>query len=235
LRKSILVAGIAAAAFSVAGTAHAQSAPSISVTASVSPTKAGTKAKPKAEKFKLSVKNDPASKTTAKSIKITFPSTLKLSTKGLPQCTASDTKLLAGPAKVCKSSIAGTGEANAVVNPFATTPAPLKFKVTPVVGKNELLFVLDSAIADAVLHGKIKGSTMTIAIPPFLQMPAPGTYSAFNDLTTTLFKTKGKNSLISSVGCKSKKHTINATIGFAPNPTQPVKPSASNSAAATCS
>jgi len=235
LRKSILVAGTAAAALSIAGTAHAQTAPSISVTASVSPTKAGTKAKPKAEAFKLSVKNDPASKTTAKSVKITFPSTLKLSTKGLPQCKADDTTLLGGPAKVCKSSIAGTGEANALVNPFATTPAPLKFKVTPVVGKNEVLFVLDSSIADAVLHGKISGSTMTITIPPFLQMPAPGTYSALNDLTTSLSKTKGKNSLITSVGCKSKKHKIGVTVGYAPNPTPPAAGSASSSADAKCS
>src|SRR3954468_24276591 len=150
-----MAAGAAALTLGAAGVAYAQlPAGSITGTASVSPTKAGTKSKPKSEKFTLKVTNDPASKTTAKSIKITFPSTLKLSTKGLPQCTASDTKLLGGPAKVCKSSIAGTGEANAVVNPFATTPAPLKFKVTPVVGKNELLFVLDSAIADAVLHGK---------------------------------------------------------------------------------
>ena len=56
----------------------------------MSPTKAGTKSKPKSEKLKLSVKNNAESKTTAAKITITFPSTLKISTKGLDQCTASD-------------------------------------------------------------------------------------------------------------------------------------------------
>ena len=83
----------------------------------------------------------------------------------------------------CKSSVAGTGEAHALVNPFAPNRAELEFKVTPIVGNKEILFVLDSNIADAVLHGKIKGSKMTIEIPKFLQMPAPNTYSALLDLT----------------------------------------------------
>ena len=91
MRKSILVAGVAALAVSTAGVAYAQNPdPSITATASVSPTKAGTKSKPKSETLKLKVVNDPASKTTAKSIEIKFPSTLKMSTKGLDQCTKSD-------------------------------------------------------------------------------------------------------------------------------------------------
>src|SRR5690348_17353685 len=169
LRKPLIAAAAAALAVSTAGVAYAQNPdPSITVTSSVSPSKAGTKKKPKSETLKLKVVNDPASKTTAKSIAITLPSTLKLSTKGLPQCTKADQALLDNPS-ICKSAFAGSGSAHAVLNPNA--PAPLTFKVQPVIGKNEMLFLL-SGSASAVLHGKIKGSTMTIAITPQLQQPA---------------------------------------------------------------
>ncbi len=233
MRKSFLVAGVATLALGMTGVAHAQ-APSVDATASVSPTKAGTKSKPKSEKFKLTVKNDPSSKTTASGVEVTLPSTLKLSTSGLTQCKATDTELLED-INTCKSSIAGTGEANALVIPFAPTPAPLKFKVTPVIGKGELLFVLDSNIADAVLHGKIKGRKMTIAIPTFLQQPAPGTYSALLDLTTSLSKKKGSKALISSTGCKSKKHKVGVKVDFVGNPNPPAASSASDTAEAKCS
>ena len=234
MRKTFIVAGAAALALSTAGVAFAQNPdPSITATAGVSPTKSGTSSKPKAVQFKLSVTNDPASKTTAKSIVVKLPSTLKLSTSGLDQCKASDDELIAD-INVCKKSIAGSGSANAKLNPFATAPAPLKFKVTPVVGKNELLFVLSGA-ADAVLHGKVKGSSMTITITPQLQQPAPGAYSALDNLTTTLKKTKGSKSLFTSVGCKSKKHGVNVTVNYAPNPSPPAKSSASDTADAKCS
>jgi len=235
LRKSFLVAGVATLVLSTtAGVAIAQTPePSIDVTASVSPTKAGTKSKPKAVTFKLKVTNNPASKTTAKSIAIKFPSTIKLSTKGLDQCTASDDALIAN-VNVCKKAFAGSGSASALLNPTATTPGPLSFKVQPIVGKNELLFVL-SGSANAVLHGAVKGSTLTIAITPQLQQPIPGVYSALNGLTTTISKKKGTKSLISTTGCKSKKHTVSVTVGYAPNPAAPAKPSATNTSDAKCS
>jgi hypothetical protein len=235
LRKSLFVAATAALAFSTAGVAYAQTVadPSIDVTASFSPTKSGTTSKPKSEKITLKVVNNPDSKTTAKSIAITFPSTLKLSTKGLDQCKATDDALIED-VNVCKKSIAGKGNARALLNPFATAPAPLNFKVTPVIGKNEIIFVL-SGSANAVLHGKISGKKLTIAITPALQQPVTGTFSALNDLSTTLSKKKGDNSLISSTGCKAKKHKISVTVGYAPNPNAPSKPSATNTADAKCS
>ena len=91
MRKSFLVAGVAAFTLGVTGVAQAQTpAPSITVATSVSPSKAGTKSKPKSEKLKLAVKNDALSKATASKITVKFPSTLKLSTSGLDQCKASD-------------------------------------------------------------------------------------------------------------------------------------------------
>lgn len=234
MRKMFLAAGTAAFVLGLTGIANAQEMPKVDATASVSPTKAGTKSKPKAEKLKLSVKNDPASKTTAAKITITLPSTLKLSTKGLDECKASDDALLGGPEKVCKKSIADkNGKANAVLNPFAA-PAPLAFKVVTVVSKGELRFVLTGA-ANAVLHGKIKGSKMTIEIPGFLQQPAPGTFSALQDLSVNLSLKKGKNSLVSSTGCKGKKHKIGVQVGYVPNPSPPAASSAKDTAEAKCS
>lgn len=235
-----MAAGAAALAIGVAGVAYAQDpAGSISGTASVSPTKAGTKSKPKNTKFTLSVKNDPASKTTASSIKITLPSTLKLSTKGLKACTKSDDDIInETPAKACKGSIAGKGTANAIVNPHSASPVPLKFTVTPIVGKNQLLFHLaaQGAITNKyVLHGKIKGKTLTIAITPDVQQPVPGLYSALVDLSSTLQMKKGKNYLISSTGCSGGKNKIPVTVGYAPNPTPPTSTSASTTLEAKCS
>lgn len=234
MRKTFLVAGMAALAVGTTGVAVAQTpAPSIEASGSGSPSKAGTKSKPKAVNFKLDVKNDAAAKTTAKSIKITFPKTIKVSTKGLDQCTLGDQELIDNPSK-CKKAFAGKGEASANLNPFSTTPTSLSFDVQPIVGKNEILFLL-SGSADAVLHGKIKGSSMTIVITPELQQPVPGAYSALNELGATINKKKGKNSLISSVGCKGKKHTIGVEVGYAPNPNPPAAASAKDSFDIKCS
>ena len=235
MRKSFLAAGTAALALSVAGIAYAQTPPpSVDVTASVSPTKAGTKSKPKSEKLKLTVKNDAASKTTAAKITITLPSSLKVSTSGLDLCKASDDALIAD-VNTCKKSIAGKGAAHALVNPFAASPAQVEFKVVPVVANKQILFVLTSPIAQAVLHGKISGSKLTIAITPELQQPAPGTFSALLDLTTELSKAKGSKALLASTGCKSKKHSIGVKVDFVPNPNPPAQSSASGTGDAKCS
>jgi hypothetical protein len=239
LRKSFMVAGAATLAIGAAGVAYAQNpAGVVDVTAKVTPTKAGTTSKPKAAKIVLEVKNSAVSKTTAAKIAITFPSTLKLTTKGLPQCTASDDDILAkGPAGACKSSIAGSGTAAALLNPSAPQPAPLAFKVTPIVGKNQLLFYLTQSPGNvkAVLHGKISGKKLTISIPAFLQQPAPGTYSALNGLKTTLWLKKGKTSLLTSTGCKGGAHKLGVTITYAANPTPPTKPTGVGSGSSKCS
>lgn len=235
MRKSFLVASVATLALGTAGIAYAQDAtPSITGTGSGSPSKAGTKSKPKPLTFKLDVKNNQAAKTTAKSIKITFPKTIKVSTKGLNECKpANDDALISDPDK-CKSSFAGSGKASANLNPFSTTPAPLSFGVQPIVGKNELMFLLSGA-ANTILHGKIKGQTMTIAITEDLQMPAPSVYSALGGLSATIKNKKGKNALISSIGCNGGKHTIGVEVAYASNPNPPAASSAKDTFDIKCS
>jgi len=239
LRKSFLVAGTATLAFSVAGVAYAQTPPPAPTsTVSVSPAKAGTKAKPKGTKLTLSVKNNDESKTTASKIEITLPSTLKLDTKGLNQCTTPDAVLLAaGATKKCKSSIAGSGTAHAKLNPYSASPAPINFKVTPLIGKNELRFYLEQTNGGvkALLHGKIVGKKLTISINKELQQPAPGAYSALSDLSTTLSAKKGTKNLLVSTGCTGGKHKVGVKLFYVPNPQKPSQSSATTSAAAKCS
>ena len=244
MRKSLLVATTATLALGMAGAAYAQTpAPVVDATASVSPSKAGTKSKPKSEKLKLSVKNSAESKTTASKITITLPSSLKVSTSGLDQCKVTDDELLAD-LDSCKKSVAGKGSANALVNPFATAPAPLNFRVTPMVGNKELLFYLAQVDSNgslqpngvkAILHGKISGRKMTIAIPTFLQQPAPGTYSALLGLQVELSEKKGDKALVTSTTCASKAHKVGVKVDFVPNPNPPAASSASDTAEAKCS
>jgi hypothetical protein len=237
LRKSLIAAGAAVLAISGAGVAYAQNAaPSIVVNTSVSPSKAGTKKKPKAEKFTITVTNNVSeSKATASTIKITFPSTLRLSTKGLPQCTKSDDALINGGPNICKKSIAGSGFSDAVVGPATGNPANIKFTVIPIVGKNQMLYYLPATAATTpnVLHGKIRGSSQTISIPAALQQPAPGLFSAIQDLHTVISLKKGKHSLVTSTGC-SGGHKVTVTETFVNNPGPPAAPSATQTGIARC-
>jgi len=236
LRKSFMLAGAAALTIGVAGVAYAQTtfpAPAPTATLKVSPSKAGTKKKPKSVKVTLGIKNNVESKTTATTIQITFPKTLKVSTKGLDQCTKSDDVILAQtPAKACPKAIAGKGVAHALLSPYTATPAAFNFDVTSVVGKSELLFALKQTNGgiNAVLHGKMSGRTLTVKIPSFLYNPG-GTYSALSDLSTTISKKKGKHYLVSSVGCGYK---VGVKLGYIPNPTPPAASSASTTAKASC-
>ena len=87
MRKSLVAALAAPTVLVMATVAFAQNpAPTIDVKATISPTKAGTKKKPKSEKISLQIDNSRESKTSASKIEISFPKTLKLSTKGLKTC-----------------------------------------------------------------------------------------------------------------------------------------------------
>ena len=238
MRKSFIAAGAAAAALGAAGIAYAQNpAPTPTATVKVSPSKAGTKSKPKAIKLTLTVKNNDDSKTTASKIAIKIPSTLKLSLTGLPACTKSDDDLINQGPSICKSSIAGSGSANAKLTPFGAGAANVAFKVTPIVGKKELLFHLAATGVsnNYVLHGKISGRTLTITIPPAVQQPVPGLYSALSDLTSTLSLKKGSHSLLTSTGCSGGSHKVGVTLSYSPNPTPPATGTASASGKAKCS
>jgi len=237
LRKYLIAAIAALAAIALASVAVAQNS-DVSASTSVSPKKAGTKNKPKPAKITTFVKNN-IPNTTASKIEIDFPKTVKISGKGLTTCKLS--KIQANGPSACPSkSKAGTGLTHAVVGPDRI---PLNFDVTAFVGgKNLVIFYIkqQGGTVSKALSGVISkgsggfGQKLVISIPPDLQQPAPGLYAALVDLKSTLQLKKGKNALISSVGCKNKKHKFGAKLTFAPNPAQPPKPSASGTSTATC-
>ena len=112
------------------------------------------------------------------------------------------------------------------------------------VGGNTTIIFYIEQIGGSVtkaLIGKISSASgkfhqkISIGIPADLQQPAPGLYGALTDIKSSLFNKKGKHSLFSTVGCKSKKHVFGAKLVFAGNPAPPPKPNASGTTTAKCS
>jgi len=239
LRKYLIAAVAALASIALASVAVAQNE-DVSATTTVSPSKAGTKKKPKATKVTTFVKNN-VPNTTASKIEIDFPSTVKISGKGLTKCALTEFSKPGGKSNCPAKSKAGTGVSNAVVGPERS---PLIFDVTAYVGGNNLVIFYIEQRGGSVtkaLQGKISSASgkfkqkLVISIPEDLQQPTPGLYAALVDLKSTLSNKKGKNSLISATDCKKKKHTFGAKLTFAPNPAPPPKPSASGTSTAKCS
>ena len=237
MRKYLIAVIAALAALAMATVAVAQNS-DVTATTKVSPTKSGTKKKPKSIKITTFVQNN-VPNTTAAKIEIDFPKTVKISGKGLTSCKLSAIQAN-GPGACPAKSKAGTGLSHAVVGPDRI---PLNFDVTAFVGgKNLVIFYIkqQGGTVSKALSGKIsKGSggfaqKLVITIPPDLQQPAPGLYAALTDLRSTLSLKKGKHALITSVGCKKKKHKFGAKLTFAPNPAQPPKPTASGTSTAKC-
>ncbi len=79
------------------------------------------------------------------------------------------------------------------------------------------------------------GSKLTVNIPeePAQQYPA-GQYNGLEQLDATLFKRKGKRSLVTTTGCKSKKHPFKTAITFVPNPAPAKATKVETTAAASC-
>ena len=105
--------------------------------------------------------------------------------------------------------------------------APLKFNVSAYVGGNNLIIFYIEQQGGGVtkaLQGKISSASgkfkqkLVITIPPDLQQPAPGLYAALTDLKSTLSLKKGKNALISSVGCKKKQAHVRLEAHLRPEP-----------------
>jgi hypothetical protein len=238
LRKFLITALAALAALALASVAVAQD-DDITATTKITPSKAGTKKKPKAVKVTTFIKNN-VEGTTAEKIEIDFPKTVKISGKGLTKCSLSAIQA-SGPAACPAKSKAGSGLSHAVVGPDRV---PLNFDVTAFVGGNNLVIFYikqQGGTVSKALSGKISSASgkfkqkLVITIPPDLQQPAPGLYAALTDLQSTLSLKKGKNSLISVNGCKKKKHTFGNKLVFAPNPNPPSQPSATGTSTVKCS
>lgn len=212
----------------ITGTAVAQVAGSHTTNVSISPTKAGTKSKPKAVSLKLNISNDRAAGTTASRIEINLPSGLKMNPRGFPICseaTITDQGVDACPSK----SRLGVGTAKAVVNPTAANPSNLNFRNTFFVGGRSFLnifLVQQPGEVRAVLKGTISngGRRLSISIPEDLQQPAAGVYSALTDIATTLKGTtsgRNRHGFFELSRCPGRSLKVTTKLTYVPNPGPP--------------
>ena len=219
MRKLLTVAIAAIATLAVATVAIAadpnDNEATLKVTAS--PTKAGTKKKPKSVKLGFDLEADKPG-TTVEKIVMDLPKGTKISGKGFKKCNADD--LAAGGPTACPSgSKAGpTGSAGAAVVTGGTT-TPLNFDVHPFVeDSNTLLFYLAQIPSgvQSVVKGEItnSGRKMTITIPLELRQPAPGLDATLTGIDQTFSGKAKKNAIISSTSCPKGGWKFGGTLIF---------------------
>jgi len=238
LRKYLIVALAAVLSIAVAAIAVAQSAPTL--TTKVTPTKAGKKSKPKGATFTLDAKTN-RNDATASSIIITLPKNVRLSGKGFPTCTATQINDGAGAASCPAASKikAPAGKqypssAEAVYGP-AKTPTTFNIDVY-VGGKNSLTFHVQGLVTKAInapITGGKSGQKLTINIPPDLQQIGP-LNAGLTRIQATLKAKRGKNNLVSTIGCASRKHRTGLKFVFNPNVQYPATGSSSASDTSAC-
>lgn len=214
MRKLTTVALAATASLALAGGAIAQS-DNVTFDATVSPSNAGTKKKPKNTKLRFQqTVNLPG--TTVEFIDLTLPKGLKFSGKGLGDCTVDD--LVQDP-NICANDKAGPqGHASALLG----TDSVLEFTVQPYVqDANTLLFYVASEDGSGVavqspITGEItgKGRKLRIQIPQALRQPVPGVDASLTGLDQMFSAKKGKRFLVSSVGCKARQHKFSGKLTF---------------------
>lgn len=220
MRKLLMGAVAASATLAVAAGAIAQ-APESTFSSKVSPSKAGTKKKPRNTTVTFGVTLDKPG-TTVEFIDLNLPKSLKLSGKGLKRCDPADLAA-EGPSGCPSGSKAGpSGTATALLGAEGPSQQELRFVVSPfVVNSTTLVFYVASEAGAGVfvqspITGKItnKGRKIRITIPKELRQPVSGVDASLTSLNQTFSGRVGKNYVVSSVGCKNKKHKFTGSLIF---------------------
>jgi hypothetical protein len=219
LRKLLTGAVVASASLAIVAGAIAQS-PEATFTADVTPSKSGTKNKPKNTTLAFGVTLDKPN-TTVEFIDLALPKGLKLSGKGMKSCSQATLETV-GPTGCPSGSKAGpTGSATADYGPEGPSQSKLVFEVSPFV-RNANTFVFYVASEDgsglfvqSPITGKItdKGRKLRIRIPEELRQPG-GVDASLTSLNQTFSGKVGKNYVVSSVGCKNRKHKFTGKLTF---------------------
>ena len=165
----------------------ASATPPPALVVAVSPAKAGTAAKPRPVQVQLAI----SGAANASRVVVYFPKALRISNTGLPQCTVSDARILAGE---CTASVAGSGAAMAGSGPF---------QMTPLVSPTGLLFRVTGASQKAVLHGAFGRASGQYAAK--LQIALPGFLRQLSQLSFTMKLTHRAGSLFATRGCSGGK------------------------------
>jgi hypothetical protein len=226
LRKYLIAALAAVTAIAFSAVAFGQTGDTATLKVNVTPKKAGKKSKPKNSAFDLEVVNA-NTKRTMSDLDIFMPKNVKLNLKGIPSCPAETIALKSCP----RSAVLGEGEAHAVAGVNGTSPLPLEFVVTafktksPVTGKDMLGFFIDGpGSLDFLTETQLKkasgkyGQVLHIDVPDAAQRTGDTSFNGLVSLKIdNLGKKKGNNMLVSSVGCKNKKHPYKVDLTFIDN------------------
>ena len=245
--KRLAVIGLAVVAvLALAAVAVAQYAvPVITTTGKVTPTKGGSKKKPKNGSITSTVTVNKESRVTASQITLFLPKNVKVDFTGFRYCPASQINS-GGNCNAVKK--VGSGSATALLGPNQT---PLQFTTTVYpASKKEITIVLKGSVSVPAFRGIISpaggnfGQKITIPIPPQVQQPINGLYSSITGFTNKLgpvtgsVKKKGKTVKtlgVAVTGCpKEKAHHLGVRIDFAPNPNPPAQGSATASTTSKC-
>ena len=205
----------------------------------LSPSKAGTKKKPKGVKLNFHLTlgtDDGTSPPTTKETIVSFGKGIKFNASKFPSCTLS-TLNSKGPSGCPKGSKVGTGSATALVGGSPGEPAPSTTETLKVTafngpkGKSYLLY-LDGdspAVIKQAIEGKLGTATgdygykLDVTIPANLQQPVPGVFAPLVDFKVstggTYTKKKGKKktkyNYIETTACTGGKWPFNAELTFA--------------------
>lgn len=211
--------GVLALAFAVVAYANPISDTEMTVTGSASPSKSGTKKKPRNLKVVVNMtqktKSGTGQPTTTKGFKIVFPREWNINAKKWPKKSRCDDAAAtrAGSATTCpKASLVGTGATTALI---ANGAVKSDLKVTAAVVKDgDIGFFIDTDFPVPIhqfLPSTLRGRTLTIEVPPDIRVTAAGP-SGITVLNNTLkgsVRIKGKKrGLIESTSCKKKKWTV---------------------------
>jgi len=228
----MIVLGLLASVGLAGGVAVAQAPePSHELKMSVSPSKAGTKRKPKNVRVKLDVQHSEASKTTVSRIVVAFPKAIAINTKDFDTCTPDE---LIEKGECPKGSKVGTGGAVAKADAgggqitvdfdvafYVGSSKTLTFDVKQKGGNLGATFPVKIGSAG----GKF-GRKLTIDIPKNLQSPN-GVFAYLTELDASLKGTTGKgkkkHGLFEATDCKGGEHDFQTTLTNVANPNPPSK------------
>lgn len=220
MRKLSLTAIVAVTAIGAVGVAQAVT-PTTSIKASVTPSKKGTKKKPKNVKLSIDLITTPkpgdpsfATQTTV----VHFDKNLVFGSKFLPGCTS--TQVQTDDTKCKKGSRVGSGSAQGIALGLTENLTVTAYNGPG--GKLELLVDGQKPLQiHSVIEGKLVsdsgkfGQKLVVAIPPDLQQPAPGAFATLEDFKTVVKGTGSKKRpYIGLKGCTKKKLNYKADFVF---------------------
>lgn len=226
MRKLTLTAGVAAAAIGAVGVAQAVT-PTTSLKTSVSPSKKGTKKKPRNVKLSIELITQPKAGepafATSKTV-VHFDRNLKFGGKYVKTCAKETVRT--DDTKCPKGSRVGSGTASATAAALNQTENLTVTAYNGPGGKSiELLLVGDSPLPiHDVLEGKLSsdkgkfGQKLTVRIPDSLQQPVMGVYATLTDFKTVVKATGSKKRpYVGLAGCTKKKLHFQSDFVFSDN------------------